>query len=223
MKRHDLYGPVHKALRASLSELMVKLGQTDFTNEEEAAERIAEVRRQLATSASHLAHEEEHIHGRLNERAPGSSTGLDDDHRHHRGTFFDLEVVLRRIEDTPPAERTSLGRILYLRFSKFVADDLLHMAEEELETLVLLHEMFSDQELQEIEAAIIASVPPDERMETLRRFVPVLSRPERISFLKFARASAPPDAFAAMMEGAVRPVLKPEDWRHLSEGLLLAA
>jgi hypothetical protein len=202
---------------------MVKLGQTDFTDEAEAVESIALVRRQLAASASHLAHEDAHIHNVLEERAPGSSSALEDDHRHHRDTFFDLEVLLDRIEDTAPAERAALGRILYLRFSKFVADDLHHMAEEELETLVQLHELFSDQELREIEADIIASIPPQERMETLGRFVPVLSRPDRISFLSFARASAPPEVFDALMEAAVRPVLKPDDWRHLSEGLRLAA
>jgi len=223
MKRHDLYGPVHKALRASLSQLMVELGQTDFTDEAEGTEAIAMVRRQLAVSASHLAHEDDHIHGALEERDPGASSVLKADHKHHRATFFDLEILLGRIEDTPPAARAPLGRILYLRFSKFVADDLAHMAEEELETLVRLHELFSDDELQAIEAAIIASVPPQERMATLGRFVPVMNRSERINFLSFARASAPPEAFDALMEGAVRPALKPDDWRHLSEGLRLAA
>lgn len=223
MKRHDLYGPVHKALRASLAQLMVKLGQTDFTDEAEGTTAIALVRRQLAASASHLAHEETHVHTALEARDPGSSTALEVDHKHHRAAFFDMEVLLERIEDTPVADRASLGRILYLRFSKLVADDLAHMAEEELETLVRLHELFSDDELRAIEADIIASLPPQERMETLGRFVPVMNRPERIHFLSFARASAPPEAFNALMEATVRPALKPEDWRHLSEGLKLAA
>ena len=34
MQRHDLYGPIHKGLRLALSNLVVRIGSTDFADPE---------------------------------------------------------------------------------------------------------------------------------------------------------------------------------------------
>ena len=223
MPRHDIYGPIHKALRLALSNLLVKLGSTDFECDREREEAVAALRRQLAISAGHLAHEEEFLHKRLEERASESTAALEADHRQHDEAFAKLEALLGRLEAASPGERAGLGRALYLGFSGFVAEDFEHMLEEETRITPLLHELFSDAELIEIEGRIVGSVPPEEMMAVLRLMMPALNPTERIDFLSFARASAPPEAFEAMLRFGAQPALNPSDWERLVAGLGVAA
>jgi hypothetical protein len=97
------------------------------------------------------------------------------------------------------------------------------MCEEETMITPLLHELFSDEELIEIETQIVASVPPEEMMAVLRLMIPALNPNERIAFLSFATASAPPEAFEAMLQFAAKPAVRPQDWAKLAEGLKIAA
>jgi hypothetical protein len=223
MSRHDLYGPVHRGLRKALCGLLVRLGQTDFANAAAAAEMLAALRQQLVLSAKHLYHEDVEIHGALEARAPGSTASLESAHNHHRAGFSALEAFMQSIEAAEPEERHNLGRALYLRFSQFVAEDFLHMAEEATVTLPLLHELFSDAELIAIHKRIVGALAPEMAIAFMQLIIPALGRDERVEFLSFARASAPPDAFDAILNFAARPALAPAEFARLTQGLGLAA
>lgn len=97
------------------------------------------------------------------------------------------------------------------------------MAEEETTTLALLHRHFTDAELQEIEGAIVAAHPPEKLMSTLTLMIPAMNMTERVGFLRGIRASAPPEAFEAVLSNAARPSLAPQEWQRLEEQLRLAA
>jgi hypothetical protein len=219
MQRHDLYGPIHKGLRLALSTLVVEIGSTDFADREAARETLAAVRRQMALSASHLAHEEDHIHRALEARAPGATLSLLADHDHHRRAFEAIEAAMQAIEAAADARRPALGRDLYLAFSQFVAADFAHMAEEETIILPLLHRLFGDDELIAIEGAIVASLPPEEVIAFMKLAVPAMNGPERVRFLAFVRGGAPAEAFEALLNFAVRPSLTPSDYRAVELGL----
>jgi hypothetical protein len=223
MHRHDIYGPAHKGLRLALSRLVIEIGQTDFTDLASSRETIAALRRQMAFSEGHLHHEELEIHGPLNERAPGSVTALDCAHAHHRASFVWIEELMQRIENAIGDERRRLGRDLYLRFTQFVGEDFEHMAEEETITLPLLWEHFTDEELMAMEGRIVGSLKPDEAIFSIGLMIPAMNPAERIRFLSFARSSAPPPAFDAMLNHAVRPALDDDAFADLSRGLGLAA
>ena len=51
----------------------------------------------------------------------------------------------------------------------------------------------------------------------------VTSPAERAALHGTVRAGAPPEAFASILEAAVRPVLPAADWLRLSRDLALAA
>jgi hypothetical protein len=223
MSRHDLYGPIHKGLRLALSELVTRIGQVDFADRAQSEEMLAALRRQMALSASHLAHEEHHIHTALEARAPGSTITLEADHDHHRRTFEALEAAMDAVEASHGEARRRFGRELYLRFTQFVAADFAHMAEEETIVLPLLHRLFSDDELIAIEGAIVASLPPEEAMAFMKLMIPAMSEFERIAFLGFVRATAPTEAFEAMLCFAARPTLSQRDYRQVVQGLGMAA
>jgi len=221
--RHDVYGPIHKALRFALSNLLVQLGQTDFSDEAATDEALTALGRQLAISASHLRHEEDHVHGPLEARSGGATDALEAAHRHHDEAFGQLNDLMSLMKTVPASARPALGKEIYLRFSQFVAEDFAHMAHEELVTLPLLHSLFTDEELMEIEGRIVASLDPEETMAVMQLMLPAMNRTERVGFLTFARQAAPPEAFDAVINFAARPTLKREDWLHLTEGLGLAA
>ncbi|MFN3946025.1 MAG: hypothetical protein ACK4K7_13960 [Allosphingosinicella sp.] len=224
MSRHDIYGPIHKGLRLALSDLLVRLGRADFADRAGSEGLLADLRRQMQLSADHLKHEEHEIHAALEARVPGAAARLEQDHDHHRDTFVEMEEAIRRVEAAEgEAERRALGRHLYLRFSRFAAEDFAHMAEEETVTLPLLHAHFTDEELIDIEARIIASCTPEDNLAYLRIMIGGMNRPERVHFLGFMRHSAPPEVFEATMNFAARPTLDPADYRHLEESLGLAA
>ena len=222
MHRHDLYGPIHKALRAAMGRTLVKLGSADFSDALETAQVLAALRAQLATGASHLRHEDEHIHTALEARCPGASGRLEADHHHHEQAFAELEALMLEIEAAPSAERASLGRELYLRYSEFVAADLAHMVEEERAILPLLHSLFSDAELMAIEGAIVASTPPADTMAIMSDIIPAMYRSERVRFLSFVQHGAPPEAFTGILQHAAKPNLSGPDWVHLAASFEMA-
>ena len=223
MNRHDIYGPVHKGLRLALSRLVIQVGQTDFADLAASRDTLAALRRQMKVSESHLVHEEHEIHCALNERAPGAAMSLDCAHNHHRASFVWIEELMGRIESAIGDERRRLGRDLYLRFTQFVAEDFEHMAEEETVTLALLWEHFTDSELMAMEGRIVASLSPEEAAMSMQLMIPGMNRHERIRFLEFTRASAPPEAFEAIVNIFAKSALPAEDFRHLQQGLGIAA
>ncbi len=219
MQRHDIYGPIHKGLRLALANLTIQIGSTDFADEDAARETIAALRRQMALSASHLAHEEEQIHTALEARAEGATLTLLADHDHHRRAFVEIETIMQTIEAAPAEARPALGRELYLGFTQFVAADFAHMAEEEMVILPLLHRLFSDEELIAMEGAIVAALPPEKAMAYMQLAIPAMNGPERVRFLNFVRGGAPAEAFEAILNFAVRPTLTPNDYHAVELGL----
>lgn len=221
--RHDIYGPIHKAIRASHCELMTHLGRADFRDDAVMEETLAALRAHFRFGAAHLRHEEEHIHSALVARAPQAVDVLEQDHAEHRAAFDLLECAIAEVEGSPPSLRGPAARRLYLAFSAFVADDLTHMAQEEQVVNPLLHTLFADAELQAMEAAIVASMSPDDSMAALAMMIPAINPDERVAFLGFVRATAPAEAFAAVIEVAAKPNLAANDWVDLAGRLGLAA
>jgi hypothetical protein len=129
-----------------------------------------------------------------------------------------MEALLSRIEDGPRGD-ASLWRRLYLRFSEFVAEDFAHMAEEELVVLPVLQSLFSDEELADIEHRIMAAIAPDDAMAYARIMVAAGSHADRVFLLTGFRAAAAPEAYAAVIEHAVKPQLTAAEWDRLARDL----
>ena len=221
--RHDIYGPIHKAIRIALGDLIARIGRADFSDDAVMADTLAALRAQLRFSAMHLRHEEEYLHPALLARSPEAVDVLERDHAWHRAGFDRLERAMIEVETTPAALRGPPARDLYLAFSAFVAEDLAHMAHEEQVVNPLLQELFTDAELQAIEAAIVASLAPEDAMGALAMMIAAINPDERVAFLGFIRATAPAEAFAAVIEVAAKPGLAANDWADLAEKLGLAA
>lgn len=212
--RYDTYRFIHKGLRMAQCHMLARLGQADFLGEEGTA-LLAELRTLLMLGASHIGHEETHIHVHLDPKDPAGIEKLDAQHASHRESFARLEALIRQVEGATAAQKAEAGHRLYLAFALFVAHDFEHMNEEETINNDRLWRFFTDEQIIDMERAIVSSMPPEKAMATLRIMLPALSRAERARFLGGVRQSMPADAFAGLMDHVAPGLLAANDYADL--------
>lgn len=220
--RFDMYGPIHKALRHTLAGLVTELGTTSFGAPDVPHALLESIEAGLVFSERHIVHEDSFIRGPLLERAPTAVPSLDAAHVEHERLVAEIRGLVRAVATAPAPARPSLGRALYLHIAAFMADTLVHMNEEERVIQPLLEAHFTDAELVEIHGNLLASIPPAEMPEVIRRMIPAVSLEERVAILGGARAAAPPEAFAALAQVA-RASISADAWRDVAERLGLEA
>ena len=218
--RHDLYGLIHKALRMVECQMLVRLGQFDFVHGNVSG-LVEDVRELLALGASHIAHEEAHIHTALEAKAPGGTMVLEGQHVGHHAQFAALEALLAELEMAEAHKRAAIGRRLYLAYSRFIAEDFEHMLEEETVAAPLLWSLFDDDGIRGIEHNIVSAIPPEKKIMVMRLMIPAANRDERFNLLAGMKLNAPKEAFSAVLEMAARPTLIPDDMADLERRLAL--
>lgn len=225
---HNLYGPVHKGLRLALCRLLTRLGAVEAGDRGAVATVLADLRAQLILSAAHLDHEEREIHAALEARVPGAAGDLYADHDRHRASFVGIETAIAAVEAADASRRPAALHRLYMAFTRFVAADFAHMAEEEEVILPVLQDLFTDEELVAIEARITASLPPDRMIAFSQMMLPAASPTERVTMLSRVRAGmirdgVPPEAFAGLLNFGAKPALPRGEWEALVRDLGEAA
>lgn len=213
--RHDIYRAVHRGLRLGHCQVLTRLATTDFTAPAEAAGAIAALRGYLGLASAHLQSEESKIHPALAARDAAVLAGAEEDHDDHGLAFAELDGLCQILGQAGPAEAASVGERLYLRYARFLAEDLQHMEEEETRVLGALQALFSDEELQGIEGSIVAALSWDQLRGYMGLIIGALCQRERVGMLVAMRAGMPTEVFDALLAEAVRPALAPEDWARL--------
>lgn len=221
--RHDLYGTIHRALRKAEMELLARLGALDSADDAAVATMLTDFRRLLVLARFHLVDENEHIHTALEAVRPGSTAEFAHDHEEHERSFAEIEAILAKTQTATASKRRNLVKALYLRYTRFVADDFAHMLEEETELQPVLQAVFSDEQLAAIEGRIIASIPPDVMLDFIRIMVPAIDPEARQEMLAGMMHGMPAEAFHMVLDTAVRPVLSAAEWQRLDNGLRDAA
>jgi hypothetical protein len=209
MKRFDLYGRVHKALRAMMAEALLALQRADPGDAAETREARAQLEELLAYCEGHAAVENEFIHRALESRRAEASCFLAKDHHAQESEIEALR-----------AAAASGERDLHRRLAIFIADNFRHMEDEERRGNALLWELFSDAELLAIHRALVASRPREETVTTMRWMLPAMNHAERVEVVGAMRA-APPAVLAAIM-GIARSHLRARDMQRLEEALQIA-
>lgn len=213
--RFDLYGPIHKAMRVVMSDMLVRIGKTNFANEGAATRLARDIETLLVWCEQHIEHEMTFIHPHVSVRLPQALASIDDGHEQHDRFVAELRGLLNGITSaSTPELRVLAGRTLYLHYSAFFAETMVHMVEEEQVLQPLIHRFFTDEELLAMNGAIIAAVPLSEMFETLTLMVTAANGPERANFLRAVRAGAPPEAFQGFVT-TLRPRLDADEWSEL--------
>ncbi len=216
--RFDIYGPVHKALRAAMTDTLLAVGRMDAGDESETIATVARVRALLALARTHLEKEDEFLHPALEARRPGSSAAAAKDHTQHKHSLAALEELISRVESTPGPARTAEANRLYRALALFVAENFEHMHIEETDHNATLWATYSDEELRAMHDALVASVKPQEAADVMRWMVPNIAPVERAGVLGDMQRKAPAQVFSGVLDLG-RPHLAARDWDKLMRAL----
>ncbi|HXJ20599.1 MAG TPA: hemerythrin domain-containing protein [Polyangia bacterium] len=158
--RLDTLTPIHKGIRRSLFETAMALARTDFAAPEEIATAQHQVASCFGFLREHAEHEDRHVIPEVLRRDPVLGETLELAHPRLERMSIEIDSLWPRFVPLPDGARRALGLELIRRFQTFVAEQLLHMDQEERQVVPLLQAAFSDQELAAMSARITASIPP---------------------------------------------------------------
>lgn len=218
----DLYRSVHKGIRNALQSNLIRLGQLDVGDTAAVSLATAALTDLLDWLHEHLTIEDRFIHAAIESRRPDElPPQARQDHAQHRREIGLLREEARALDvaaGLPASARESIAQRLYLAYSRFVGENLVHMAFEETGMNQCLWRLFSDDELHGILGRIMASESPSQLARAVRWIVPALSPDERAEVVLGARATVDPAVFAVLLR-QIRSLLDPRDAEKLARAL----
>lgn len=216
--RFDLYGSIHKALRAFMADTLLAVGRMDSEDDLDLAQTTQQVHQLLDFCTGHLGHENAFVHPAMERRAPGSASQVAHEHIEHQCEIAALRTCAQALIACPRAQRPLLAQHLYQQLSLFVAENFQHMHIEETTHNAILWAHYSDAELVEIHDALVATIPPEEMLFTTRWLVPFMNPAGRAAMLRDMQAHAPAPALQAVL-AVSRPHLSDREWAKLTRSL----
>lgn len=220
--RYDIYQSIHKGLRVFMGDTLSRLGRVDVTDAEDLADALGQVEALLDFCAKHVQHENEFIHTAIRARQPAAASRTIEDHVEHLHSIDTLHKERRAVYDADDEQRHVLALRLYRHLALFVAENLQHMHIEETANNAALWAHYTDQELADLEARLVATISPADMMLTIRWMGPALTPQQRAGMLGEMKAGAPAEVFDAVVN-VVRPHLAARDWLKLASDIGLAA
>jgi hypothetical protein len=200
--RVDLFGFVHKGLRAQLFWAAGLVARTDFGDELEGAAAVGALERLLGLLAEHALHEDTNIMPLVSGADPHLWGALSRDHAQLEAIQHELVLLLGELRRRPPAERAPLGPDIVSLVNGLVAEHLLHMEREQHEANAVLWSRYPDQVLALARARIFESVPPERYLEWMQIVLPALNAPERRALLAALEAILPAASFVRLAAAA---------------------
>lgn len=215
-ERIDIFINIHKGLRRALLGMSNKLGCLDWSDKEEVAAVGKEFANILHFLREHAGNENEVQMPPLEERAPGATRKMAEDHERLEKVYDQLESEWDRVSRShDPAWP---GYQLYRNYNRFLSEYLLHMDMEEGEITETIYRHFTDPEIGVLIGRIVKRVSPQDMAMMLAYVIPGLNDAERCTFLSTLKATAPPEVFTGV-KGLAQKVLAPKDWEKLSARL----
>lgn len=198
--RYDIYAHIHRALRASMATTLIETGRVDPGCNEAVERQLQSIDALLVLCSDHLEHENTYIHAAMEARRPGASHKTASDHDQHVAMIGLLTRDIERVRTATGAERQGRLQSLYQHLSSFVAENFEHMLIEESYNNAVLWDHYSDDEIRQIEGALVTSIPPDKNAIILQLMLPAIPQPERVEMLRHLRVAMPPDAFDGLLD-----------------------
>ena len=212
------YRNIHKALRLAMTSTLDALARVDDDDVVAVSSVLSQVEQLLEFCDGHLRHENAFMHEALRERDPDAPRDFDAEHASQQRVALSLHHALQRARLHDADVEAALYQ-LYLMLSVHIADHLRHMAEEETTLTEAFWAMFSDREILDIEARLVASLTPAERDVSSQWMLRALNHRERVELLEAMREGMPAAAFDALLQH-LRVLLTPPTWRRLESAFL---
>jgi hypothetical protein len=195
----DVYGAVHKGIRYALLDLLRRMG-TIAPNDASGVDMVLDdLEGTFYLCAAHSAQEERYVHAVIESASPGALGRFDAAHAGLGDILERLRTTTVEVQCAEPDARPGSFRLLYLRYSSFVAQALEHMSQEELEVQALLEQLFVPDKIRAIQRSMLGSIGPEELLVFLRVMVPAATPNERAALLAQPKAVLSREAFEAIM------------------------
>jgi hemerythrin-like domain-containing protein len=215
-QRADVFVGVHKGLRRGLLDLSGKLGSLDWADPEEVKAVGAEFKNILYFLREHAENEDKIQAPTLEERAPGATRQMAEEHHRLEKQIDQLEKDWE--EAAKGASAHELGYRLYLSYNRFLSAYLAHLDMEEGPITEAVHRHFTDEEIKAMVGRIIAKTSPQDMGMMLGYMIPGMNAAERLMFISGVKATAPLPVYDGL-KGLAQKVLAPKDWEKLSAKL----
>ena len=215
-QRVDVFINVHKGLRRGLLSLSGRIGNLDWTEPEEFKAAGVEFAQLLHFLREHAENEDKVQVPFLEQKAPGATRKMTEDHQRMEKELDQLEKDWDQISGSANPAQAGYG--FYLAFNRFLSGYLAHMDLEEREITEAIYRHFTDQEISGEFKKIIARTSPQDMGMMLGYMIPGMNGAERLVFLSNLKAAAPQPVFEGV-KGLAQRVLAPKDWEKLSTRL----
>lgn len=217
----DIYRDIHKGIRNALFGVTLAAGQVDPGNRDAVAAVAGQWRDIVGLLIGHAEHEDEFLQPVIEVHAPSLAEVIATAHPELEAQMAALEVLAERATDAGVCERRLFVQRMYLGFASFTATYLQHQEFEEIRVMPALAAKIGPDELLAINGAIVASVTPEQMVQSATLMLPAMNVEDRTELLGGAQAGAPPEVFAGMMALA-QSVISPADFAEVATRLGVA-
>lgn len=192
--RFNLYRDVHKSIRMYLSVFALETGRCDFSNEDALVNLKTTFKTIFDMFMIHTIVEDRHVLPEIKKYDEELYSTMEGSH--HK-VDIELEALKTDLEaiDSSADTATELGYHFYLRFNRFISENLTHLDEEERLVMPLLWKHMSDEELINCFAKLRADIPPALMQAYIRYMIASLKIADLGIVLKGVKAAAPAEAF----------------------------
>jgi hemerythrin-like domain-containing protein len=210
----------HKYVSSALNDLERLIAQTDFCDID-ALEKVREAFSSLSDMLKgHAEYENNRLHALLKRKNSSSAVyaHIEEDHAVQDKQLLEMEETIQGIfQESDRAKKIERGDHLYLTYRKFVADNLAHLHEEETEILPELQRLYSDSELQQVEAETYRQMSPEDMIHMIEVLFPYMNMYDRQAFL-FDILTLEPEKFDVLWM-SVRPLIGEKECALIEEQL----
>jgi hemerythrin-like domain-containing protein len=182
-----------------LYDTALTLQQTWFGNEDEAKTALRKVETVIAQFEQHAHHEDNFVLPMITAYEPELVEEFEKEHvEDHRIGEQLVHLVNIFHAATGEEERIVAGSGVAKAFMDFMVFNLQHMAKEERVLNPVLWSYYSDEQLLQMNARIVASIPTPEKAVTSQWMMRGISNQEAIQWLKAVKQSAPEQEFQVL-------------------------
>lgn len=216
--RVDVYVGIHKAMRLWAQDVSARLGRIDVEDDADVAATLSAVDELLDALASHLRHENDFIHPFIEARRPGVASAIAGEHREHVEAIGELRAAVAGLRDAAPSGRAGRALSLYRTLQLFIAENLVHMHDEETRHNAAMWAAYSDAEIVAMHGRLVASLTPKELMSVARWMLAAGTPQEVLALLREMRTGMPAPAFEALLDLA-REQVPAARWSRIAAAL----
>ena len=214
----DMYKDIHKGIRAQLFDVTLEAGRLDASDEAARAALAAHVDGVVQLLIGHASHEDTFVQPVLEEYQPALAFEIARDHGSIHERLMTIRDATWAAARADGGEARALLHHLHLDLSLFTATYLRHEDVEERTVMPALLAHLGPDGVRNVDQALVASIPPDEKAAGLAVMLPAMNVDDRYELLDGVRAGGPPEVFAGVW-ALVQAVLAPRDVSSLAARL----